>query len=143
MNADRVFVDSNVLVYLFDASEPAKQKRAEHRLLAESREIFVSTQVLQELYVALTKGRNPLATPAIAERAVRDAAAYSVVQIDTPLVFSAIEAARQHRLSFWDALILRAAAQAGCATLLSEDLNAGQIVDGVRIENPFAEHAEP
>jgi predicted nucleic acid-binding protein len=139
MNADRVFIDTNVLVYLFDESEPAKQKRAEQRLLDESREIFVSTQVLQELYVALTKGGDPIATPAIAERAVRDAAGYSVVQVDIPLVLSAIEATREHGLSFWDALIVRAAAQADCGTLLSEDLNAGQVIAGVRVENPFVE----
>lgn len=139
MSADRVFIDTNVLAYLFDDSEPAKQKQAERRLLEESREIFVSTQVLQELYVALTKGREPIATADVAERAVREVAGYSVVQIDPPLVLSAIEACRTHQLSFWDALIVRAAAQADCSTLLSEDLNAGQVIDGVRVENPFAE----
>jgi len=53
-------------------------------------------------------------------------------------VFAAIGASRKHRLSFWDALIVRAAAQAGCELLLSEDLNDGQMIEGVRIENPFA-----
>jgi predicted nucleic acid-binding protein len=139
MNVDRMFVDTNVLTYVFDDSEPKKQLAASLRLDCEHGEceIVVSTQVLQELYVSLTKGRAPIATPELAERAVRTAAGYSVVQVDTELVLSAIEACQRHQLSFWDALIVRAAARAGCDLLLSEDLNHGQVVDGVRIENPF------
>ncbi len=138
MNADRVFVDTNVLVYLFDAAERKKQERAAAVLSSESREIFVSTQVLQELYVALTRGPDPIASPEIAEQAVREATGYSIIQIDIPLVLSSIASSRQHQISFWDALIVRAAAQADCAVLLSEDLNDGQVIDGVRVENPFA-----
>jgi predicted nucleic acid-binding protein len=138
MSADRVFVDTNVLVYLFDDSEPKKQAKARKLLEGEKRELVVSTQVLQELYVALTKGRDPIATPEIAEQAVREASGYSVVQVDVPLVLSAIESSRKHRLSFWDALIVRAASHHDCGTLLSEGLNDGQVIDGVTVENPFA-----
>lgn len=138
MSDDRVFVDTNVLTYLFDPSEPRKQELAEQRLRRETREIFVSTQVLQELYASLTKGRHPLTTSEVAECAVREASRYSVIQIDMALVFSGIEASRRHRISFWDALIIRAAAQADCGVVLSEDLNAGQVFDGVLVENPFA-----
>lgn len=138
MSGDRIFIDTNVLTYLFDDSEPRKQAEAERFLASDPREMFVSTQVLQELYVSLTRGRKPIATPAIAERAVRQASSYSVVQIDTPLVLSGIEASLRHRISFWDALILRAAVQAGCEVLLTEDLNDGQVMDGIRVKNPFA-----
>ena len=138
MNDDRAFVDTNVLTYLFDDSEPDKQGLARRLLEHERRELFVSTQVLQELYVSLIKGREPIAAPEVAERAVREAAGYSVVQVDTSLVFAAIETAREHRLSFWDALIIRAAACASCAAVLSEDLSEGQVIEGVRVENPFA-----
>lgn len=137
MSAERIFIDTNVFTYLFDDSEPAKQERAQRLLLDEKREIFVSTQVLQELFVALTKGRDPITTPEVAERAVREAAGYSVVQVDVPLVLSAIETAQKHQLSFWDALIVRAAAHADCGALMSEDLNHGQVIEGVRVENPF------
>jgi predicted nucleic acid-binding protein len=137
MNADRVFVDTNVLTYLFDRSEPKKQAIAARQLRAETREIFVSTQVLQELYGSLTKGRNPIATTELAERAVREASKYSVVHVDTALVFAGIEASRKHRISFWDGLIVRAAVQADCEVLLTEDLNPGQLIDGVRVDNPF------
>jgi predicted nucleic acid-binding protein len=138
MNADRAFVDTNVLTYVFDDSEPEKQKRARALLQDDKREIFVSTQVLQELYVSLTKGRNPIADVDLAERAVREAANYSIVQIDVQLVLAGIETARRFQISFWDALIVRAADQAGCDVLLTEDLNDGQAFDRVRIENPFA-----
>lgn len=138
MSADRVFIDTNVLVYLLDDAEPAKQSKAEDVLRAEKREIFVSTQVLQELYVALTKGRHPIAAPDIAEKAVREASFYSMVHVDTSLVLSAIGSAQKHQLSFWDALIVTAAASAGCDVLLSEDLNDGQVIESVRVENPFA-----
>ena len=137
MNAERVFVDTNVLTYLFDAGQHDKQRRAEHALKSEKREMFVSTQVLQELYVSLTKGKNPITSPETAEQAVRAASEYSVVHIDIALVFSAIQSCRKHRISFWDALIVRAAAQAECGAVLSEDLNDGQLIDGVRVENPF------
>jgi predicted nucleic acid-binding protein len=138
MSDERAFVDTNVLTYLFDDSEPDKQALARRLLEREHRELFVSTQVLQELYVSLTKGGDPIATPDVAERAVREAAGYSMVQVDTSLVFAAIATARDHQLSFWDALIIRAAAHASCAVVLSEDLNEGQLIEGVRVENPFA-----
>ncbi len=141
MSAERTFVDTNVFAYLFDDSEPTKRERARRRLLSEhgNREIVLSTQVLQELYVALTKGRKPIASAEVAEAAVREAArGYTVVQVDIPLVLLAIETSRRQRLSFWDALIVRAAALSGCDRLLSEDLNDGQTIEGVVIENPFA-----
>ena len=141
MSADRVFVDTNVLAYLFDDAEPTKQERARVRLEAEQRvrELVISTQVLQELYVALTRGKAPIATPELAERAVGAAAdGYTTVQVDVPLVLAAIQTSRQDAISFWDALIVQAAARAGCAAVLSEDLNGGQTIAGVVIENPFA-----
>lgn len=140
MSADRTFVDTNVFAYLFDDSEPKKQATAGKRLEQEqrARELVVSTQVLQELYVALTRGKSPIATPEVAERAVREVSTYTVAQVDSTAVFAAIAASRQSRISFWDALIVRAASDSGCSVLLSEDLNDGQVIEGVRVENPFA-----
>lgn len=141
MRAERTFIDTNVLTYVFDDAEPAKRDRARERLEAEQgdRDLVVSTQVLQELYVSLTKGRAPIASPEIAEAAVREAGAgYIVVQVDVALIMSSIESSRRARISFWDAMIIRAAAASGCDRLLSEDLNPDQVIDGVRIENPFA-----
>ena len=138
VSADPVFVDTNVLVYVFDDSEPKKQALA-HARLQGTRDVFISTQVLQELYVALTKGPDPIATSEIAEYAVRAATGYSIVHIDTALIMSAIVIGREHQLSFWDGLIVSAAARSNCQILLTEDLNAGQVISGVKIVNPFVE----
>jgi predicted nucleic acid-binding protein len=145
MSASRVFLDTNVLVYLHDESEPAKRKRSAERLAAEltRSELVVSTQVLQELYVALTRGPDPIRLPELAEQAVRDTAKLTVVQVDAPMVFEAITLCRAHQLSFWDALLIEAARSAGCSTILTEDLSHGQTLAGVRVENPFAEEARP
>lgn len=140
MSAGRTFVDTNVLTYLFDDSEAEKQQAARlclEREQHDQRELVLSTQILQELYVSLTKGDAPIASSEIAEAAVREAAGYYVVQVDPQLVLSAIDAARRHVLSFWDALVVRAAAEARCERILSEDLSPGQVIDGVRVDNPF------
>lgn len=136
MSASRSFVDTNVFTYTFDDSEPTKQERA-RALLRDTPEIVVSTQVLQELYVSLTKGRLPITTKAKAEAAVRTLSDYVVVQVDVPLILSAVGICGRDQISFWDALIVSAAAHANCDSLLSEDLNNGQIIEGVRVTNPF------
>jgi predicted nucleic acid-binding protein len=138
--SDRVFIDTNVLAYLLDDGEPEKQAIARRRLEQErdAGELVVSTQVLQELYVCLTRGRDPMASPDAAEAAVHAAAKLTVVQVDPPLIAEAIRESRKSSISFWDALVVRAAAAAGCSRLLSEDLNDGQAFGSVVIENPFA-----
>jgi predicted nucleic acid-binding protein len=135
----RVFVDTNVLAYVFDDDEPAKRIAAVAALERERRdqELVVSTQVLQELYVCLTHGSRPIAPHDIAEQAVLDAARLTVVQVDVVLVREAIASSRRNKLSFWDALIVRAAVAGRCDRLLTEDLNHAQTVDGVSVENPF------
>ncbi len=135
----RVFVDTNILVYLFDHGEPKKRAAAARDLEREgsASELVVSTQVLQELYVSLTRGKKPLASPELAQDAVEAAAGYTTVVVDTPLVLAAIGLCRKDRLSFWDALVVSAAARAGCDRILTEDLNEGQVIEGVRVENPL------
>lgn len=135
----RTFLDSNVLVYSVDESlaEKAKHERATELLSAQPENLVVSTQVLQEFYVVTTrKLKNPLSEE-LAARAVRGIAKLDVVGVDVPLVLSAVDTSRTVRLSLWDALIIEAASRAGCERVLSEDLNAGQVIRGVRIENPF------
>lgn len=135
----RTFLDSNVLVYSVDESpaEKAKHERAVELLSAQPENLVVSTQVLQEFYVVTTrKLKNPLSEE-LAARAVRGIAKLDVVGVDVPLVLSAVDTSRTARVSLWDALIIEAASRAGCECVLSEDLNAGQVIRGVRLENPF------
>ncbi len=136
----RTLLDSNILVYSVDESpsEKAKHKRAVELLSAQPESLVVSTQVLQEFYVVTTrKLKNPLSEERAA-RAVHGIAKLDVVGVDAPLVLAAIDTSRTVQISLRDALIIAAASRAGCERVLSEDLNASQVISGVRIENPFA-----
>jgi len=136
----RTFLDSNVLVYSVDESpsEKAKRERAVELLSVQPENLVVSTQVLQEFYVVTTrKLKSPLSEERAA-RAVRGIAKLDVVGVDASLVLAAIDTSRTVQISLWDALIIEAASRAGCERVLSEDLNATQVISGVRIENPFA-----
>ena len=135
---DRVFVDTNVLVYADDKSAGKKRQRAKaviKELISADRAVL-STQVLQEYYVIATRKLGMDAADARAR--VEVFSRLNVVVVVPELIFGAIDLSRLHILSFWDALIMKSASSAGCARILSEDLNAGQVVDGVRIDNPFA-----
>lgn len=136
---ERVFLDTNVLVYLFDTDTPAKQRRVQE--LLSNRELrarlILSTQVLQEFYVSVTR---KLATPLGLEaafQAVQDLAAFPVVQIDTPLILLAIQRSGKTKISFWDALIVEAALVTGATVLYSEDFQDGAVFGRVRVMNPF------
>ena len=105
---ERVFLDTNVLVYLFDADDPAKQRRVQ-ALLSDRElraQLILSTQVLQEFYVSVTRKLGTPLDPEAAFQAVQDLAAFPVVQIDPPLILLAIQRSRKAKVSFWDALIL-------------------------------------
>jgi predicted nucleic acid-binding protein len=134
----RSFFDTNVLIYADDKAAPTKQRKAldlvaEHR---RARTGVVSLQVLQEYFVAVTRKLGVDA--AIARRKVELIAEFDVASPDVSDILAAIDLNRLHGFSFWDALILRAAKQAGCNVLLSEDMQALREVDGVRIVNPFS-----
>lgn len=134
----KTFLDANVLVYAQDAGSPAKQRTSREIIagLAASGDGVVSTQVMQEFYVAATRklGVEPLAAKGI----LKTFAVFETVQVSPPLVHEAIDCSILNQLSFWDSLILAAAASAGCSTVFSEDLNAGQTILGVQVRNPFA-----
>ncbi|MDR1151003.1 MAG: PIN domain-containing protein [Bifidobacteriaceae bacterium] len=135
MNA-RAFFDSNVLVYLFDQANQVKREAATAALNGYAP--VVSAQVLSEFYwVTTRKLPHPLA-PAMAQEAVTEFANFEVVPLDSALVGRAIETSQRCQLSYWDALIVEAAASAGCEELLTEDLAAGARLRGVRVVNPFA-----
>lgn len=133
----RRFLDTNVLVYADDLDAGAKRETARQILMDAlgSGEGVLSTQVLQEFFVIST-GKLGVES-ALARRKVELLAEMDIVRIDLALLLAAIDLSRLHSFSFWDALIVRAAAAAGCGLLLTEDLQHGQVVDGVRIENPF------
>ncbi len=135
-----VFLDTNVLVYLFDSGAPAKRQRAREILESETHEghVLLSTQVLQEFYVAVTRKLSKPLDEKSAERAVHHLASLPIVQVDTPMVLAAIARSRRDHFSFWDALIVESAVVGRANRIYSEDLQHGRVTDGVRIENPFS-----
>jgi predicted nucleic acid-binding protein len=133
------FVDSNVLVYLFDQDAPAKKAVTQRIIQTEGSlgNLQLSTQVLQEFYVSVTRKLAQPLKPETALEAISRFAAFSIVVVDVQLIIGAIQRSRVDSLSFWDSLIIDAALMAGSQRLWSEDLQDGRIVNGMRIENPF------
>ena len=137
--SDVVFVDTNILVYAHDADAGAKRERAIDKLreLWETDAGAISVQVLQEFYVNATR---KLATPVSRFTAREVVSAYGTwirepTSVET--VLRATEIAEVARVSFWDALIIASAEQAGATEVLSEDLSGGQSIAGIRILNPL------
>jgi predicted nucleic acid-binding protein len=131
-------VDTNVWVYAVDEADPEKQARAKATLAAAAVDgIVVSPQVMGEFYVTVTR---KLATPLPPDAAidyVRDMMRQSVVSLDGRLVEAAIIGAATWQVSYWDALLVVAARTAGADRLISEDLQDGQVMDGVTVVDPF------
>jgi len=133
----RSFLDTNLLLYCDDDSHPEKQKKAielvlEHRKQGTG---VVSLQVLQEYFANAVRkyGTDPL----VARKKVEIYARFEVVEPTVSDLFAAIDLYRVQMLSYWDAMIVHCAQRAGCRVLLSEDMQHGQTIDGVRIVNPF------
>ena len=137
----KTFVDTNVLIYAHDVDAGQKHEIAKKvlRELWTERTGVLSTQVLQEFYTNATrKIRKPLPTP-IARTVVGTYAAWCVENTTTADMVAAFQIEDDARIGFWDALIIAVAVRSGAIRVLSEDLNAGQAIAGIIIENPFGE----
>ena len=135
----RVFFDTNILVYLFDSDAAEKKERACARFEADAAagRALLSTQVLQEFYVTVTRKLAVPLEPEKAEAAVRNFSTLPVVGVDAERILAAIIRSRRLQLSLWDALIIEAALIGGADRLLTEDMQHGMRIDGLQIENPF------
>lgn len=132
-----IFVDTNVLIYALDSTNPAKQEAAWlwREFLWKTSRGRISFQVIQEFYVNAMRIRPTAAVETRAE--IRNLLDWRPVTVDAAIVESGWKLHDRYRLSFWDALIVAAAKAAGCGYLLTEDLQAGQNLDGVKVLNPF------
>jgi len=133
----RSFLDTNVLVYTDDQDSPEKQRRA-LELVSECRQRrtgVVSTQILQEYFVTTTRKLGVAAD--VARRKAEIFGRLHLVTLGLGDVLGAIDLHRLHSLSFWDALVVRAALASGCTRLLTEDLQHGQRFEGLAVVNPF------
>ncbi|HUK25319.1 MAG TPA: PIN domain-containing protein [Terriglobales bacterium] len=137
--SDKSFVDTNVLIYAHDVDAGAKHDVAKIvlRELWSQRTGVLSVQVLQEFYVNVT---GKIATPLGKDEARLLVNSYSIWCTETTPaeIATAFRIEDEARIGFWDALIVASAAKCGALRILSEDLNAGQKIAGIRVENPFA-----
>lgn len=135
---DKVFFDSNIFVYTMDNNDPQKKEIASNLIkeYENSDKVVISTQNLQEFYSASTKKLR------IEKNVVKSAVDYlsksfPVVQVSIPIILKAIDIQIKYQLGFYDSLILSTASYENCVVCYSEDLTDGQIVDGVKVINPF------
>jgi len=140
-----VFVDTNVLLYAYDDTDPGKRDRARAWLTVcwQLRCGRVSTQVLNEFY---SNARRRFATAISAGDAraeVRRLQQWRPWQIDQPTIETAWAIESRYNINYWDALMVAAAQHMGCASMLTEELQHGQIIDSVRVVNPFKEAPAP
>lgn len=133
----RVFVDTNILYYAIDADAGEKHDRATDviKTLWRTRSGCLSPQVLSEWAVNLHK-KLEADWPRI-KSMVEPYLTWRVVPIEPVDPLEAIRIAGENRLSFWDGLIVRAASRARAKFLLTEDMNPGQVIEGVQVKNPF------
>jgi predicted nucleic acid-binding protein len=144
--SDRIFVDTNILVYAHDEDAGEKHAAAAKAIadLWECRNGVISTQVLQEFYVTLTRKVASPVTRNTACRLIRNYLTWELAVNDGPILLHASEIEGNYRLSFWDGLIVAAAYSKNAAVILTEDLNHGQTIEGILIQNPFLhESAKP
>ena len=133
------FVDTNILLYSLDL-EPAEPRKGEiARGILLSADLVLSVQVLQEFYVQATRASRPDALPHdIAGLLIQKWLRFRVQENSVAVLQAALDIRQRFVVSYWDANIIAAARIARCSEILSEDLNAGQDYDGVKVVNPFA-----
>ena len=133
------FVDTNILVYAYDVTEPERRIVSQKTLsgLMRSNRLRLSTQVLQELYVTLTRRIGDPLSPDQALYLLEHYAAWPIQTTDFALIREAVHLSRDAKLSFWDSLVVMAAVRSGAKILYTEDLSHGQIIMGLEVRNPF------
>ncbi|MDO9533934.1 MAG: PIN domain-containing protein [Bacillota bacterium] len=139
-NSELEFVDTCILLYAYDKSDKNKNSQAVSLIagLWKSGRGALSIQVLQELYVNVTKKvPNPL-TASEAAHIVFDLGQWKLHRPDLENVLEAIDIHQRNQISFWDAMIVCSAKNLGCKTIWTEDLNQNQHFEGIKVQNPFS-----
>lgn len=137
--SDKIFLDTNILVYCLDNNNPVKKKKARELLrhVKKTGQGVISTQVLQEFHVAAVK--KMMVDPLLSKEIMTSFSHFEVISVDTEMIIKAVDCQVIHKLSYWDSLIILAAEKSGCGILWSEDLADGALIRNVRILNPFKE----
>ncbi len=143
--SDNAFVDTNILLYARDASEPAKQPVAASLLaeLWESRKGRISVQILNEFFVNVTRKLDPGMSAEEAWDDIEAFMAWRPVALDGPILSRTFAAYRRYNLSWWESMVVAAAEASNCSRIFSEDLSHTQIYFGITVINPFTESLDP
>lgn len=133
----KIFIDTNIFVYTIDNYNPGKKNKCRKFLknIVKNHKAVISTQVIQEFYVVGTTKLD--LDPILVKNILHKFENIEIVVVDIALIKEAIDISILNKLSFWDALIIAAADSAKCENLYTEDLTHGQIIRGVKIENPL------
>lgn len=136
---DKYFIDTNILVYANDRTEKGKYERAKQILFngIANEDIAISTQVLSEFYVTVTKKIKVKLPANTAKKEILLLKVIEIVEIDFNLIIQAINISDKNKLTYWDSLIIAAAQEARCNIVYSEDFNPDQTIGSVTIKNPF------
>lgn len=137
----RFSLDTNILVYAVDRDGAARHERSKELMGQAARcDCVLTVQSLAEFFHATT--RKKLLDTSRAGAFVRDwLDVFHVVSADDIALVDAMDACEEHRLSFWDAMLWATARQAGCAAIISEDMQDGRRLSGVEFINPFGADA--
>ena len=133
----KIFLDSNILVYLFSTTEVVKSEQINTiiQTYSDKNQLVWSTQVIQEFYAVMSRKYN---VPSLQIKKILDTFSHlECVVNDVAIIKNAIDIQVINQLSFWDSLIISSAKTSKCTYLLSEDLNAGQRIEGIQVVNPF------
>ena len=133
----KIFLDANILVYLFSTTEVVKSEQINTiiQTYSDKNQLVWSTQVIQEFYAVMFRKYN---VPSLQIKKIIDTFSHlECVVNDVAIIKNAIDIQVINQLSFWDSLIISSAKTSKCTYLLSEDLNAGQRIEGIQVVNPF------
>ena len=139
MKDDKVFVDTNIIVYAYDASAGEKHDKALEIMkdLWRTGHGVTSTQVMQEFFVNVTRKIARPLDAGTAREIVKDLLKWKTVVVDGEVILEAIEMHNSHKYSFWDSAIIAAALEGGATALLSEDLSDKHKIKNIVVRNPF------
>ncbi|MGB7630529.1 MAG: PIN domain-containing protein [Candidatus Deferrimicrobium sp.] len=139
MKGDKVFLDTNLLLYAYDVGSPVKHAIAVRILedLWRSGNGILSAQVLQEFFVNVTKKIPKPLSVAVSREIVEDFLKWKVVPVEGRTILRAIDLHEKHKYAFWDSLVIQSAIEGGARWLLSEDLRSGHRIGDLTIHNPF------
>ena len=136
---NRVFLDTNILVYAYDQHDPHKQTKAQGLLTdgIKQENLILSVQVLGEFFNVVTRHIPQPMSPGEAKEVINTLSILPVQDIDMTMVKRAIDTHEMYQISYWDSLIISAAERSGCGMILSEDLSDGQNYHNILVNNPF------